>query len=700
MTGSAERDSAPDRPRPVSACAGGPRQELTGVSSRSRLRGHHHHYVGQDMTSTDVSAAVCGRSSDIGGARPSAPLASSVSRPDLRRPINDCNLCHPDFVVDLSPGARLFRIDPFVLDGGLKSTVGAYLRDIGRPFRAVMATTVLLATAGAALEVWLIWYAGHVVDLLAATTPATLFARHGGELLGAAVLVLVVRPVVKFGHEGLDDLVLRPNLLTMATWRSHRHVSRQPVGWFRRDLTGRVAAYVRSGGDATTDVFYASVHAVAYIVAYVIGSGFLMAATDARLLVPIGVWIACYAGLMWYIVPRYRRASGRQQEADSALTGLLVDSYANADTLALLADAAAERATDRRVFDAARRAHLGVQRYEVTMNITMSALGGLLLVGLVGYGVALWRSGAAPIGLIASAVALSFQIGPMAEWLLDAVSALFGALGVLRRTLGTVAQPLVIADRPGAGELKLTGGEIAFTGVSHHYGNGAGAGGLSGVTLRIRAGERVGLVGRSGAGKSTLVNLLLRFYEPEAGTIEIDGQDVAGVTQDSLRRQIAMVSQEATLLHRSVRENIGAGDVTAAAHAAAADGFIRALRDGDGRSGYDAKVGERGVRLSGGQRQRIALARALHRDAPILILDEATSALDSEVEAVIQESLERVMAGRTVLAIAHRLSTIARMDRIVVLDEGRVVASGTHRELLAQEGLYACLWARQSGGFF
>ena len=591
----------------------------------------------------------------------------------------------------------MFRSDPFLLDGGLKSAVGPHLRDIARPFRAVMVTTVLLAGAGAALEVWLIWYAGHVVDLLATDSPATLFARHGRELLGAAALVLVVRPVVKFAHEGLDDLVLRPNLLTRATWQAHRYVSRQPVGWFRRDLTGRVAAYVRSGGQATTDVVYSCVHTIAYVVAYVIGSSLLMAATDPRLLAPIGVWIGCYAGLMWYIVPRYRRASARQQEAESALTGLLVDSYANADTLALLADEAAERAADRRVFDAARRAHLAVQRLEVTMNITMSALGSLLLAGLVGYGVVLWRSGAAPIGLIASAVALSFQIGSMAEWLLDAVSALFGALGVLRKSLGTVAQPLEIADRPGAGELTVVGGEIAFTGVSHHYGNGAG--GLDGVTLRIAAGERVGLVGRSGAGKSTLVNLLLRFYEPEAGTIEIDRQDIAGITQQSLRRRIAMVSQEATLLHRSVRENIGAGDVTAAARAAAADGFIGALRDGDGRAGYDVKVGERGVRLSGGQRQRIALARAQHRDAPILILDEATSALDSEVEAAIQESLEQVMAGRTVLAIAHRLSTIARMDRIVVLDEGRVVASGTHRELLEQDGLYASLWAHQSGGF-
>jgi ATP-binding cassette subfamily B multidrug efflux pump len=635
---------------------------------------------------------------EFGGA-PAVARIGSGTKPDAKENDHDCDLCRPASVVDPPPGARLFRIDPFRTEGGLTSTAGPYLRATARPFRAVLTTTVLLAVAGAAVEIWLIWYAGHVVDLLAAVPPADLFAQHGGELLGAALLVLVVRPVLKLAHEGLDDLVLRPNLLTRSTWQVHRHVSRQSIGWFRRDLTGRVAAYVRSTGEATTDVVYSCVHAIAYIVAYVIGSAFLLAATDSRLLVPIGVWIGCYAGLMWFIVPRYRRASARQQEADSALTGLLVDSYANADTLALLADETTERATDRRVFEAARRAHLGVQRLEVTMNITMTALGGVLLVALVGYGILLWRSGAAPIGLIASAVALSFQVGPMAEWLLDAVSALFGALGVLRRSLGTVAQPLEIADRPGAGELTVTGGEITFTEVRHHYGNGPGAGGLDNVTLRVAAGERVGLVGRSGAGKSTLVNLLLRFYEPEAGTIEIDGQDITGVTQQSLRRQIAMVSQEATLLHRSVHDNIGAGDVTTAAQAAAAEGFIEALRDSTGRTGYDAKVGERGVRLSGGQRQRIALARALHRNAPILILDEATSALDSEVEAAIQESLEQVMHGRTVLAIAHRLSTIARMDRIIVLDQGRIVAAGTHHELLRQGGLYAALWAHQSGGF-
>ncbi|GAA2545495.1 ABC transporter ATP-binding protein [Winogradskya consettensis] len=559
----------------------------------------------------------------------------------------------------------------------------------------MIAASVVLAAISAGIEVWLIAYAGRLVDLLGATDPGNLWRDHGRELLGAAALVLIARPLVHLVREAIDDLVLKPNALTRATWRAHRYVSLQPVGWFRRDLAGRTATWVRDGGAAATSCVYNTVHALAFIAAYIVGSAWLMAATDPRLLLPLGIWLACYAALMGYVIPRYRRASATHQEANSALTGLLVDSYANADTLALLADRDAEERTDRRVFADARRAQLGVQRLEVTMNGAMTALSGILLAGLVGYGIVLWRSGAAPIGLVAAALALSFRITSLAEWLLDAVSALFGSIGALRRALVTIAQPLAVADRPDAKELAVSGGSITFTAVSHHYGRGAG--GLDRLSLRIGPGERVGLVGRSGAGKSTLVNLLLRFYDAEAGTIEIDGQDITGVTQQSLRRRIAMVSQEAMLLHRSIRENIGSGDdatIAAAARSAAADDFIKDLDHG-----YATQVGERGVRLSGGQRQRIALARALHRDAPILVLDEATSALDSEAEAVIQESLDRVMAGRTVLAVAHRLSTIARMDRIVVLDAGRIVAQGTHRELLDQGGLYATLWARQSGGF-
>jgi ATP-binding cassette subfamily B multidrug efflux pump len=449
------------------------------------------------------------------------------------------------------------------------------------------------------------------------------------------------------------------------------------VGWFRRDLSGRIATWVRDGATSASTAAYVCIHILAAVATYLVGSAWLLAATDVHLLIPLAAWIALYGVLAALVVPRYRAASARYQAANSALTGMLVDSYANADTLALFADRAADDRYARLVIDDTRRAYRGVQRLEVAMNAGMVALGGVLIVGLIGYGIVRWQSGAAPIGLVAAAVALTFRITSMAEWLLDGVSSLFGAVGSLRRSLETVAQPLEAPDRPGATDLVLAGGGIRFHRISHHYGRSAG--GLDGVCLNVPAGQRVGLVGPSGAGKSTLVNLLLRFFEPEAGTIEIDGQDITAVTQDSLRRQIAMVTQETTLLHRSVAENIADGDadpalLAAAARRAAADGFIAALRDDDGRTGYAAHVGERGVTLSGGQRQRVALARAFYKDASILILDEATSALDSEVEAVVHETLDEVMAGRTVIAIAHRLSTIARMDRIVVLDAGRIEA--------------------------
>jgi ATP-binding cassette, subfamily B, multidrug efflux pump len=598
---------------------------------------------------------------------------------------------------------RLFEnaVDPF--SGDDSSTppqrVLPYLIAEFRPLRFVIAISLLTTVVSACLEVWLIGYAGRLVDTLASADPARLWQTHGVEFAAVGGLVLLLRPFLSLLNEGLDDIAFRPNAHTLALWRAHRRVSRQPVSWFRNDLAGRIATWVREGSAAAVRSTYTVIHTLAFVLTYIAGSFWLISSIDPRLAAPLGLWVLLYAGLMAYVIPRYRSASERHQDADSAVTGLLVDSYANVDTLALLG---APADADRAVFATARQARLRVERLEVTMNVGMTSLSGVLMVGLIGYGIVLWQDAAAPIGLVAAALALAFRITSMAEWLLDGVSSLFGSVGALRRALRTIAQPPAVTDRPDATTLAVPGGAIAITDVSHHYGKGHG--GLDHLSLHIAAGEKVGLVGRSGAGKSTLVNLILRFFDPETGAIEIDGQDIATVTQHSLRRQIAMVTQEAALLHRSVRENIGPitaheATVVAAARQAAAHDFITALADQDGRCGYDAHVGERGVKLSGGQRQRVALARAIHKDAPILILDEATSALDSEVEAVIQETMDKIMTGRTVIAIAHRLSTIARMDRIVVLDQGRVVEDGTHAELLTHDGLYATLWAKQSGGF-
>jgi ATP-binding cassette subfamily B multidrug efflux pump len=426
--------------------------------------------------------------------------------------------------------------------------------------------------------------------------------------------------------------------------------------------------------------------------------------SDWRLMMPLLIWFVLYGGLVRWTTTRIGPASKAASDARSQVTGRVVDAYTNIHSVKMFAHHDLEVDFAKEAIENARVTFQKEMRLFTIMDVVLVALNGLLIIGVVGWALALWTWGEASVGVVAAAAALTLRLNSMTGWIMWALSSFFRELGVVAEGMETIAQPIALVDKPDAKPLMLTDGRIELKGLTHHYGRARG--GLQGLDLTIKPGERIGLVGRSGAGKSTLVKLLLRFYDAEGGQILIDGQDIAGLTQDSLRRHIGMVQQDSSLLHRSVRDNIlygrpdaGEEAMIAAAKRAQAHEFILDLSDPEGRRGYDARVGERGVKLSGGQRQRITLARVILKNAPILLLDEATSALDSEVEAAIQETLYGMMAGKTVIAIAHRLSTIAEMDRIVVLDQGRIVEDGSHDALLAQGGLYAEFWNRQSGGF-
>ena len=576
----------------------------------------------------------------------------------------------------------------------------AYLR----PMRGVMAWAALSILAVAVIEVALIWYAGRLVDALADTPPGEVWLRHGVELGAVALAVLVLRPMVQFANAALLNQSLMPNVGTLVRWRSHRHVLRQSVGWFQNDFAGRIANRLMQTAPAVNEATFQTFDAVIYSLIYLVGALWLLAETDLRLAIPLVVWLGLYLWLVLWTVPRVGRASKAFSDARSQITGRIVDSYTNIQSVKLFAHTRAEEAYAGEAIEHARKTFAAQMRIITLMELGLTVINGFLIVAVIGYAIVLWSEGAASIGTVAAASALVLRLNAMTGWIMWALSSLFENVGIIKEGMETIAQPVALPDAEDAGELVVTRGEIVFDRVSHHYGRGSG--GLDRVSLTVRPGEKVGLVGRSGAGKSTLVNLLLRFFDTEGGAIRIDGQDVRDVTQDSLRRAIGMVTQDPALLHRSVRANILYGrpeaseaEMVAAARRAEAHDFILGLEDREGRRGYDAQVGERGVKLSGGQRQRIALARVILKDAPILVLDEATSALDSEVEAAIQATLYGVMEGKTVIAIAHRLSTIARMDRIVVLDAGRIAEEGTHAELLERGGIYARLWGRQSGGF-
>lgn len=573
-----------------------------------------------------------------------------------------------------------------------------------KPFRNVLFWATMFTLGVALVEIGLIHYAGRVIDLLEGSTPTVFFADHGTELLLITLFVLLIRPVVQIISAMFLNQALMPNIGTLVRWRAHRHVLRQSIGWFQNDFAGRIANRVMQTAPAMGEAAFQVFDALVYAVIYFIGAMILLGGTDPRLMVPLVIWALAYGMLMRWAIPRVGEASKEFSNARSTITGRIVDAYSNIQTVKLFSHAEAEEAFAKEAIEAGRVTFAHQMRIVTQMEIGLVVINGFLVVSVIGWSLLLWQNGSASIGLVAAASALVLRLNAMTGWIMWALSSLFQNLGVIREGMETIAQPIDLLDGAQAVPLQMKGGAIRLEKVSHHYGQDSG--GLNGVTLDIPAGQRVGLVGRSGAGKSSLVNLMLRFHDPEQGMITIDGQDIAKVSQDSLRQHIGMVTQDTSLLHRTVRDNIlyakpeaTEAEMIAAATRVEAHDFILNLQDRNGNRGYDAQVGERGVKLSGGQRQRIALARVVLKDAPILVLDEATSALDSEVEAAIQAALNDMMKDKTVIAIAHRLSTIAALDRIIVLDDGRVVEDGSHADLLLQNGLYAAFWHRQSGGF-
>src|SRR6185503_11476992 len=585
---------------------------------------------------------------------------------------------------------------------GLIAFYWHFVRQTKGWYALMFATSLAVALIDTAIPVFI----GKLVSLMGAADRQGALAKEMPLLAGMVLLILIVRPVVLLVDVAIRQNALVPGVTSLIRWQSHWHVVRQGLTFFQNDFAGRIANRVMQTANSLRESVMSSIRAVWYIAAYGLGALALMAMADWRLGLPTLLWFLGYLVFLRYFVPRMRDLAKTSSEVRSLVMARIVDSYTNILTVKLFARLADEDAYVREVIDEHQVAVGAHMRLISQFMFWLSAMNALLLTGTAAIGIWLWADGTVGAGVVATALPLAWQIANVAGWVSWEVAGIFENVGVVQEGMQAIAVARSGVDRPDARPLEVSRGEIRFQDVSFSYGRGDAGRVLTHLDFTIRPGERVGLVGRSGAGKSTLVNLLLRFYEMEQGSIRIDGQDIGGTTQESLRAAIGMVTQDTSLLHRSIEANIrygrpGASDeqVRSAARKAQAHEFILGLQDWKGRTGYQAHVGERGVKLSGGQRQRIAIARVVLKDAPILVLDEATSALDSEVELAIQEQLLGLMEGKTVIAIAHRLSTIARMDRLVVLDAGRIVEQGTHDELLRLEGHYERLWRHQSGGF-
>ncbi len=607
------------------------------------------------------------------------------------------------------------RIDAFRGDGSEQppATLGGFYWYYVRQAWPAFAALLVVGFIGAVVEASLFAFVATIVDRMKdAKNPQAFIADNWWSLMFMAFVAMILRPLLSLVHDLIKHQIIGGQFTTLIRWQTHAYVLRQSLGFFQNDFAGRVANKVMQVGPGLRESVVQSIDALWFVAIYWLSALVLFAQADTRLLIPLIVWFVAFFGTMWYFVPRLKDRAVETSEARSMLTGRIVDSYTNMMTVKLFAHTEREDEYAR----SAMREQLGklILQLRVTtlMEFALFAINGVLLVATTALAIVLWEQSLVSLGAITLITGLTIRIVNMSGWVMWTLAGIFENLGVVHESMETIARPQSVVDQPGAPAIVVKRGEIAFEKIKFDYGRTRSkedtrpGGVIDDLSLVIRPGEKVGVIGRSGAGKSTLVNLLLRFYDLEGGRILIDGQDIAKVRQDSLRANIGVVTQDTSLLHRSVMDNIlygrpdaGREAALAAARQASAADFIDGLEDQRGRKGYDAQVGERGVKLSGGQRQRIAIARVLLKNAPILVLDEATSALDSEAEAAIQDQLQNLMAGKTVIAIAHRLSTIAALDRLIVMEKGRIVEDGSHADLLRRGGLYADLWSHQSGGF-
>ena len=596
-------------------------------------------------------------------------------------------------------------VDPYPskdLNKPLPTTFFAFVWQATEGIRPYLFLLVALTAAAACFEALFFSYIGKLVDWLSKSQPSTFLSQNQQNIqllitiLFANIFFVSFQAIIK--HQ-----VLYSNFPMRMRWRFHNLLLQHSLDFFHTDFAGRLSAKVMQTALAVREFWMILGDILVYVLIYFITISFVLGSISPILVLPLLLWLAIFIGVASYFIPRLGKISAEQADARAVMTGRVTDAYTNIQTVKLFAHAGRESQYAKESMKEFMVTVYQQMRLGVKYQICIRLLSAFLYIAVIGTSVWLWTQGQAGIGVIAATTAMVLKLDSMAEFMMWHITMLFENVGTIQDGMKTLGTPIQIQDQPNATELKIKQGAIQFENVSFAYNN---KNVIDGFNLNIQAGEKIGIVGRSGAGKSTLIQLLLHFYNIKNGRILIDGQNIQQVTQDSLRANIALVTQDTSLLHRTVAENIKYGrpnasqeDIDQAVKKAKADEFIPQLTDLKGRVGYDAYVGERGVKLSGGQRQRIAISRVFLKDAPILILDEATSALDSEVEAAIQSSLNDLMVGKTVIAIAHRLSTIAQMDRLIVLDQGRIAEQGTHAELIANDGLYAQLWKRQTGGF-